>query len=61
MESPSKIKKIKRKVLAGYEMADFDVAVEFLNTQSYRKKISSMDDEPEYEPYGVCDELSQLK
>ena len=42
-------------------MADFATALEFLDTQSYRKKNIGGDGEPYYEPYGVCDDLSNLK
>jgi hypothetical protein len=45
-ESPTKLKKkMQRKVLPGYEIADYDTALKFLDTQSYRKKSITPDGE----------------
>lgn len=61
-ESPTKLKKkMQRKVLPGYEIADYDTALKFLDTQSYRKKTITPHGEADLEPFGVCDDLSELK
>ena len=59
--SPGKLKRLKRKVLPGYEIATLDATMEFLDTQSYRKKVVGADGEAEYVPFGVCDDLEETK
>jgi hypothetical protein len=58
--SPTKLRK-PRKIPPGYELANYNAAIEHWNKMSYSKKCLDRDGEEYYERYSIFDDVSELK